>query len=302
MKKSKILIPAFAVLALSVGASVTGTVAWFTASRSATFSSSFSTTDLGGKLSITSTAKIGTSLNETGNIEVKDSLYHGSYNAKPKKEEGELYVASTNDVANTVVGYVSKGNATSAETNGAPTDTTISSKWYAGTTKENKKAWYAVSWEMNVKLSNPQANSKNYLFLSFESSVFDDQTTGGTTVQGLRIALMTTEYCTVIGGNGTESHVIKSGNFANAEEQKSFVGQFDKYGKYGTNNAIKEAVDAEEGVLQQNKGCLGVIDNTKGVDVYAVAWYEGEDSSIVSTDVVMSNVTAKLKLYSRTAI
>ena len=33
MKKSKIIIPAAAILALSVGASVTGTVAWFTASR-----------------------------------------------------------------------------------------------------------------------------------------------------------------------------------------------------------------------------------------------------------------------------
>ena len=32
MKKSKIIIPAAAILALSVGASVTGTVAWFTAS------------------------------------------------------------------------------------------------------------------------------------------------------------------------------------------------------------------------------------------------------------------------------
>ena len=36
MKKSKIIIPAAAILALSVGASVTGTVAWFTASRTVT--------------------------------------------------------------------------------------------------------------------------------------------------------------------------------------------------------------------------------------------------------------------------
>jgi len=36
MKKSKILIPAFGVLILSTAASVTGTVAWFTASRTAT--------------------------------------------------------------------------------------------------------------------------------------------------------------------------------------------------------------------------------------------------------------------------
>lgn len=230
---------------------------------------------------------------------MKDSLYHGSYNAQPNKA-GELYVASTNDVSNTVVGYVSKGNATSAETNGAPTDATISSKWYAGT-KESKKAWYAVSWEMNVKLSNPQANSINYLFLSFESSNFADSITGGTTIQGLRIALMTTEYCTVIGGNGTESHVIKSGNFDEKNTHDIFVGSFDKYGKYGKNNAIKEAIDAEENVLKENAGCLGVIDNTTGISVYAVAWYEGEDTSVVSAG-TMSNVAATLKLYSRTVV
>ena len=38
MKKSKIIIPAAAILALSVGASITGTVAWFTAARTQTVS------------------------------------------------------------------------------------------------------------------------------------------------------------------------------------------------------------------------------------------------------------------------
>ena len=35
MKKSRIIVPALAMLTLSVAASVTGTVAWFTASRTA---------------------------------------------------------------------------------------------------------------------------------------------------------------------------------------------------------------------------------------------------------------------------
>lgn len=78
MKKSKILIPAFAVLALSVGASVTGTVAWFTASRSATFGSTFATKDLEGSLSVKSTGLIGTTEGTSGNITVDGGLYHGS--------------------------------------------------------------------------------------------------------------------------------------------------------------------------------------------------------------------------------
>ena len=38
MKKSRIIVPALAMLTLSVAASVTGTVAWFTASRTASMS------------------------------------------------------------------------------------------------------------------------------------------------------------------------------------------------------------------------------------------------------------------------
>ena len=54
MKKSKIIIPAAAILALSVGASVTGTVAWFTASRS-----------------VTLTGKNVAAINAAGDLEVK---------------------------------------------------------------------------------------------------------------------------------------------------------------------------------------------------------------------------------------
>ncbi len=54
MKKSKILIPAFAVLALSVGASVTGTVAWFTAAKTASISiSNVAAINTAGNLNVT---------------------------------------------------------------------------------------------------------------------------------------------------------------------------------------------------------------------------------------------------------
>lgn len=54
MKKSKILIPAFAVLALSVGASVTGTVAWFTAAKTANVTmSNVAAINVAGNLGVT---------------------------------------------------------------------------------------------------------------------------------------------------------------------------------------------------------------------------------------------------------
>ena len=63
MKKSKIIIPAAAILALSVGASVTGTVAWFTAARTASFTgNNLAVVNAAGDLKVTLSAVTGCSL------------------------------------------------------------------------------------------------------------------------------------------------------------------------------------------------------------------------------------------------
>ena len=54
MKKSRIIVPALAMLTLSVAASVTGTVAWFTASRTASMSATnVAAVNTAGNLSLT---------------------------------------------------------------------------------------------------------------------------------------------------------------------------------------------------------------------------------------------------------
>ena len=65
MKKSKIIIPAAAILALSVGASVTGTVAWFTASRSVTLAGkNVAAINAAGDLGVTLEKGNGTTVNQ----------------------------------------------------------------------------------------------------------------------------------------------------------------------------------------------------------------------------------------------
>ena len=65
MKKSKIIIPAAAILALSVGASVTGTVAWFTASRSVTLTAqNVAAINAAGDLEVTLAEGNGTTVNQ----------------------------------------------------------------------------------------------------------------------------------------------------------------------------------------------------------------------------------------------
>lgn len=63
MKKSKIIVPALGIICLSTAASITGTVAWFTASRSATITAGdFAVTKTTNNLSVVLTAGAGTSV------------------------------------------------------------------------------------------------------------------------------------------------------------------------------------------------------------------------------------------------
>jgi hypothetical protein len=83
MKKSKVIIPAMALLLFSTAASVTGTVAWFTSTR--TFESkagNFEVGQLDGSLACEVTAGLATELDGTNNISFKDKsiLADASYN------------------------------------------------------------------------------------------------------------------------------------------------------------------------------------------------------------------------------
>lgn len=305
MKKSKILIPAFAVLALSVGASVTGTVAWFTASRSATFGSTFATKDLEGSLSVKSTGLIGTTEGTSGNITVDGGLYHGSYDAQ-KGALGNLYLPTFGDETvegkPVINGYNSRGNVENGKTGAKPTTgTEISSTWYAGQTKANDgvNAWYAVAWSMKVSLVNPNPASEDYLFVSFKGSKFTGE---GDTIKGLRIAFMTSESFTVVAGDEASSHVIHSGVVDGTHEIGSFTGNYDNTTNYGVNGEnYAEANDSTSETLKSNKGYLGKIDHANGIEVTAVAWFEGENPN-VATGKALSDVSASIKVYSRSAI
>jgi hypothetical protein len=74
MKKSKVLIPAMALLLFSTAASITGTVAWFTSTR--TFETSaglFTVSEIDGSLACTVEAKTGTQMRGTSAVQILDN-------------------------------------------------------------------------------------------------------------------------------------------------------------------------------------------------------------------------------------
>src|SRR5574344_1224824 len=83
IKKAAVLVPAFATVVLATVGSVTGTMAWFTANRSATTTASiFESTALTTALTIKATDGFGvTTSNEVVTVSTNDKLTHGSYDA-----------------------------------------------------------------------------------------------------------------------------------------------------------------------------------------------------------------------------
>ena len=310
-KKSKIIIPALALITATTVASVTGTVAWFTAARVATVNAStFETRALDANLLVKSTQLVGTSASETtaaatSTVTVDGSLTHGSYNATASNGtySGELYVANVDESA-TVSSYSSHGILAKAQENTAAPTAETHSTWWAGSYIESnniKNIWYGVAWQMEFS-STHSADDTLSLFVDYKTTTFSDGVTGGTTMPGLRIALMTGNTVRVLGGESTETNHVTGTNTGNVSKFGNGV-----YNYVGTNSQYSKANDKTD--FSSNVGLLGAMsanENSKTsstLTVTAVAWYEGESSAIVtkttSGDSIMSKVSASLSFYTR---
>ena len=300
MKKSKILIPAVAVLALSVGASVTGTVAWFTSSRTATVSAGvFESKALSANLKVKSTALVGMTTKDSeatdkSTITVDGALTHGSYNAT-KANAGLLYVANTDDDKK-VTSYSSLGDLATAKTNASAPTTTSHSKWWAGedaAATTNKYIWYGVAWEMAFTAGHNVDDTVS-LFVDYKSTTFTDGKDGGTTMPGLRIALMTANTVRVIGGEAETNHVTGT---TTEDVDKFDTGVYNVAGASYTKAVDKTDFSTNVGLIDKMTVAESKVSST--LTVTAVAWFEGESTAVVSDNAVMSKVTASLAFYTR---
>ena len=211
-KKSKIIVPALALITATTVASVTGTVAWFTATRSINVSAStFIATKLESTLKVTCTGRIGTAstnnnqgITTTTGTNVSNKLTHGSYDAKAitSTAAGNLYVAKVNDDGKTVDSFTNLGTEA---TNQNVTATSSTENWLARSST-SEKIWYGVSWQMKFELEAATTNTADYLFFDVAGSTFTSSQTNST-AGGFRIAFMTSSKVLVIGGDDTKTHV-----------------------------------------------------------------------------------------------
>ncbi len=303
MKKSKIIIPAAAILALSVGASVTGTVAWFTAARSVNVNvNNLAAIDTAGDLSVVlkPVAEGGATIDEHGDITLtalRDASYDGA----------KIYGCTTDTGAvDGQAGEVVRVTGTQEITN-TPVTVTAGSQ---------SVQIYAINqWDATFKTS-----SQFKTFLCFEpvKSKLTDFVPGNTSIYNALRVMMQVSDSTSLGSyaktvvwapytndrtSDTVYHVKEAGTVKTPFKAATTVFDANNYKKDDTNSLIEtfehvtnSAVYTETSAIADVKGGKNTLSSSlksdNNVDVRFTVWFEGIDSDCVSTADNLNNLAA----------
>lgn len=289
MKKSKIIIPALAVIAFSTAASVTGTVAWFTSTRTATITTQdFAITKIDGNLGASVTGICGTAANGSNDKQVdilnaSQKMGDTSFNPSTK----QLWRANEDLVSFHEIGTVTSYNSA--------TDWKISNTVY-----------YAVSWKITFTYEFSADQRDVHVYFDQSSSVVtaDDGTNTGTEDSGTSI-----RYCMwEAGGSSTLTWAPNQ-----LEAKCTYVASASSQaGSYSGSNRLMASNTAT--LTKPNDGVASATSlartdyvatiqynatpaNCKK-DVYVVAWFEGSDENVVNT-ADLKKITATMKFYCR---
>ncbi len=318
-KKSKIIVPALALITATTVASVTGTVAWFTASRAVTVSATtFETKTEGSNLTVTTspnanagTKAIAGTTTADAAIEVDGTLTHGSYNAKvitTSDKGGSLYSPNINDDGS-IASFNDLGTESNHGTGSTGGTESSQNKWKVKTSTGN--IWYGVSWTMTFSQSaDPQGYTNALLFDPSSSTATENNKATGisednSTIKGLRIALMTGTKCIVVSRNSSDQGAHINGTVVKTNEATSWGNQA-KLTFFSPSTKVAKQQDLATTVSTCDY-YLGDINGTSGLSVTAVAWFEGQDTTAITTYTdqdhttarIMSQVEATLGFYSR---
>lgn len=192
MKKSRIIIPALAMIAFSMAASISGAVAWFTASRTAEI-------DAGTYAVVKTSSNLAVSLSDTGAIGASVTTDSGTSHiigvngkltdASFDHKTSEIYEP---DNTGTLVGTktaLASANATNMLRGNTPDDPETT------TVDESEPIYSVVTWDMTFSVSFGSASGNIGLFLDLSKSNFTPgsgnvETGDADTSKGFRMAFV----------------------------------------------------------------------------------------------------------------
>ena len=273
LKKSAVVIPALARIAVTAAASVSGTVAWFTANRAVSATASkFTAYDDNGSLEITAAAGKGTAVTNSKDVSVLGVLTDASF------DFANVWTDVRDD----------DGNAPTAFEK-----VTDASYKTGSTNKEGKEVYYAVDWTYTITLTS---KTKDNVDLFFDlSSTFTGRTADDTS-NGFRIAMVAGEkeeskQKLVWGVDNTKTHVSAADNATSEFDANEYTQTISTYSKRADGGAD----------VSNTKEYLGTFTPTStSIKITCTAWYEGTDLAVVSGN-TRSSLSATRKFYARNA-
>lgn len=288
MKKSKVIVPALGLLLLSTAASISGSVAWFTATRTFnTTISDFTATTTDGALAVTMGAGVGTSVTANAvSLATDVKLGDASFN----HTNGHLYTDTV--------------SATTYKDLGIYNDEDVDTNWLvAGTT------YYAVSWTMQFSYTFGADVTQQNLYLDPTSTMTvgaktkDKEGEASELVEkGFRIAFVGETASAT--SKKVWSHLQTDANL-NAFD---YVASTSAKGNYnadvfstaatgGSSSLVAvDAVTSAGNELNYLGKFTGTEGNTTTINFTCVAWFEGLDENVV-TRAQINKVSAAMKFF-----
>lgn len=294
MKKSKIIIPAIAMIGISAAASITGSVAWFTVNRTATVSGgSYAVVRTGANLQCLVESGIGTTATDNGtshSIAVDGVLTDGSFNHK----DGTIYKPNTAGTA------IDSGVSCLSATAGNLTRGTVSSN--------SKTIYTAITWDISFTVSFGPETANNIALLLDEANSSIALSGEGTasTAKGFRLAFYPNESGTTEGSTGRSvvyadlqeddkcKYVASTSNFAGTAYVASDYDLIDK----DYSGTIPNTKTITSSALAERPDNLGTFTYAASSDVTlkykVVCWFEGTDENITNNATAFQTVVANL--------
>ena len=278
MKKSKIIIPAAAILALSVGASVTGTVAWFTAARTASFmGNNLAVVNAAGDLKVTLSAVTGCSLSADSKSVNLTYLRDASFDGD------KVYVADLSQDGTKIIGLseAELGSYTTAQVK-------------VGSGVAAKNVYKINQWKATFATSSAE---KTYLFFNpDQAKSYVKQANYGPAAnsiyRALRVMMKCGEKTMVWAPYTTDStvyHVTKATTGLDIDATTQPADMAAKYGENigETSNVVRNVLTSE--VISEKSSstaaanvayCLSTeLTKDASKEVNCSLWFEGLDSS-----------------------
>lgn len=306
MKKSKIIVPALAVLLLSTAASVTGTVAWFTANRVfQTSITNFAVTSLDGELDCAFTAGVGTELADSAEVNTKDKnnkkiIVSDHYLLADSSLNGKQLWTNVGDANADATGAY---QSIVADVTGADEeDLLAATNNYTTPSVYTEKVLWAYTFKMTFGYTYSADHTPVNVFFDNDSAKsIVSKTAGGTpgagqeaTYKGFRIAFICGSRTLIWADNQTATNVkqVTSTDASAAITAGGFIAS----------DTEVPAKPADKAANQSSRvdyiGQIPYAASDAHLDVYVVAWFEGTDPTVISSS-TKDTVTASMGFYSR---